>query len=91
MKGTHPMQEAIDALRADNKRHYAYVVLDALICILWTTLAFNTDSVSQMIFFGSMAVFMLFGAWYSLHTIEQNLDEIRSTIERDARLRNIGQ
>lgn len=85
------MDEQIGALRADNTKKYLFAIVDALVCIVCTKLAFSAESVTGMVIFGCIAVFMLWDAYVSLRKIEDNRSEIRTMLDRDARLRRIGE
>jgi len=85
------MEEQIGALRADNKKKYLFALVDALACIIATKFAFSAESVTGVVIFGCLAVFLLWDAWVSLRQVERNRDQIQTMLDRDTRLRRIGE
>lgn len=85
------MDEQVKALRAHIKIKYGSAVIDGLLCVFWTWLAFRNDSPVWIAMQLTLAAVFLWDAWKCLTSAEQCRSIVASMIARQERLRRIGE
>lgn len=85
------MDEQVKALRADIKIKYGFAVLDGLLCVFWTWLAFRNDSPVWIAVQLTLAAVFLWDAWSCLTKADQCRSAVASLTARQERLRRIGE
>lgn len=84
------MNEKIEELRMLIKSKYLSAIPDGVLCIAFTWLAFDAESILWTVALFGGALFFLYDAWTCLKDIERYRNEIKTVKAREAHRRMLG-